>query len=71
MGGCAMIGRTMINVKVAGSQTRLSPFPDNLASSNDLVYQFDYADDPDRVVIGLSSTHIRDARRCTRSCPGS
>ncbi|MFB9927702.1 SulP family inorganic anion transporter [Amycolatopsis halotolerans] len=31
------------------------------ASSNDLVYQFDYADDPDRVVIDLSAAHIWDA----------
>ncbi|MFD2470108.1 SulP family inorganic anion transporter [Amycolatopsis silviterrae] len=30
------------------------------ASSNDLVYQFDYADDPDRVVIDLSAAHIWD-----------
>src|SRR5699024_9807165 len=26
MGGCAMIGQTMINVKTAGSRTRLSTF---------------------------------------------
>lgn len=31
------------------------------ASSNDLVYQFDYADDPDRVNIDLSAAHIWDA----------
>ncbi|MZD04720.1 STAS domain-containing protein [Streptomyces sp. SID5785] len=31
------------------------------ASSNDLVTQFDYAGDPDRVVIDLSATHIWDA----------
>ncbi|MER6696809.1 SulP family inorganic anion transporter [Streptomyces fimicarius] len=31
------------------------------ASSNDLVGQFDYANDPDRVVIDLSSAHIWDA----------
>lgn len=31
------------------------------ASSNDLVGQFDYADDPDRVVIDLSAAHIWDA----------
>jgi SulP family sulfate permease len=31
------------------------------ASSNDLVAQFDYAHDPDRVVIDLSSSHIWDA----------
>ncbi|MGP3946117.1 MULTISPECIES: SulP family inorganic anion transporter [Streptomyces] len=31
------------------------------ASSNDLVTQFDYATDPDRVVIDLSATHIWDA----------
>ncbi|MGZ3118232.1 SulP family inorganic anion transporter [Streptomyces sp. H62] len=31
------------------------------ASSNDLVYQFDYKDDPDDVVIDLSGTHIWDA----------
>ncbi|MER7334612.1 MULTISPECIES: SulP family inorganic anion transporter [unclassified Micromonospora] len=31
------------------------------ASSNDLVYQFDYANDPDRVVIDLSAAHIWDA----------
>lgn len=31
------------------------------ASSNDLVYQFDYAGDPDRVVIDMSETHVWDA----------
>ncbi|GGN11905.1 SulP family sulfate permease [Actinoplanes campanulatus] len=31
------------------------------ASSNDLVYQFDYAGDPDHVVIDLSATHVWDA----------
>ena len=31
------------------------------ASSNDLVYQFDYANDPGRVVIDLSAAHIWDA----------
>ncbi|GAA2857622.1 SulP family inorganic anion transporter [Streptosporangium fragile] len=31
------------------------------ASSNDLVYQFDYADDPDHVVIDLAQAHIWDA----------
>lgn len=31
------------------------------ASSNDLVYQFDYVDDPDHVVIDLSDTHVWDA----------
>ncbi|MFJ8193131.1 SulP family inorganic anion transporter [Streptomyces sp. NPDC096094] len=31
------------------------------ASSNDLVYQFDYKDDPDDVVIDMSGTHIWDA----------
>ncbi|MCX2924513.1 SulP family inorganic anion transporter [Streptomyces sp. NEAU-W12] len=31
------------------------------ASSNDLVYQFDYKNDPDDVVIDLSGTHIWDA----------
>ncbi|MEI7032768.1 SulP family inorganic anion transporter [Streptomyces pratensis] len=31
------------------------------ASSNDLVYQFDYTDDPDDVVIDLSGAHIWDA----------
>jgi sulfate permease, SulP family len=31
------------------------------ASSNDLVYQFDYAGDPDHVVVDLSSAHIWDA----------
>ncbi|GAA0434681.1 sodium-independent anion transporter [Actinoplanes capillaceus] len=31
------------------------------ASSNDLVYQFDYAGDPDHVVIDLSGTHVWDA----------
>ncbi|MDT0611143.1 SulP family inorganic anion transporter [Streptomyces lancefieldiae] len=31
------------------------------ASSNDLVTRFDYATDPDRVVIDLSATHIWDA----------
>lgn len=31
------------------------------ASSNDLVYQFRYADDPDDVVIDLSDAHIWDA----------
>lgn len=31
------------------------------ASSNDLVYQFDYAGDPDRVVVDLSAAHVWDA----------
>jgi SulP family sulfate permease len=31
------------------------------ASSNDLVYQFDYATDPDRIVVDLSGAHIWDA----------
>lgn len=31
------------------------------ASSNDLVYQFDYANDPDQVVIDLGAAHIWDA----------
>lgn len=31
------------------------------ASSNDLYTQFDYADDPDRVVIDLTDSHIWDA----------
>jgi sulfate permease, SulP family len=31
------------------------------ASSNDLVYQFNYPDDPDNVVIDLSQAHIWDA----------
>ncbi|KJK48679.1 sulfate permease [Lentzea aerocolonigenes] len=31
------------------------------ASSNDLVYQFDYANDPGRVVIDLGAAHIWDA----------
>ncbi|SNC73396.1 sulfate permease, SulP family [Kytococcus aerolatus] len=31
------------------------------ASSNDLVYQFDYAGDPQRVVIDLSDSHVWDA----------
>ncbi len=31
------------------------------ASSNDLVYQFDYAGDPDRVLIDVSASHIWDA----------
>jgi sulfate permease, SulP family len=31
------------------------------ASSNDLVYQFDYAGDPERVVVDMSGAHIWDA----------
>jgi SulP family sulfate permease len=31
------------------------------ASSNDLVYQFDYANDPGRIVVDMSSAHIWDA----------
>lgn len=31
------------------------------ASSNDLVYQFDHAGDPDDVVIDMSEAHIWDA----------
>lgn len=31
------------------------------ASSNDLVHQFDYATDPDHIVIDMSDTHIWDA----------
>ncbi|NQU36837.1 MAG: STAS domain-containing protein, partial [Actinobacteria bacterium] len=30
------------------------------ASSNDLVFQFDYANDPDNVVIDMSDAHIWD-----------
>ncbi|MFC5382073.1 hypothetical protein [Aquipuribacter nitratireducens] len=33
----------------------------SFASSNDLVYRFDYACDPDDVVIDLSQTHVRYA----------
>jgi len=32
-----------------------------LASSNDLTTQFDYADDPERIVIDMWSSHIWDA----------
>ncbi|OXM72308.1 STAS domain-containing protein, partial [Amycolatopsis sp. KNN50.9b] len=31
------------------------------ASSNDLVYQFDYTGDPDTVIIDLTDAHIWDA----------
>ena len=31
------------------------------ASSNDLYEQFDYADDPDRVVVDLTDSHVWDA----------
>lgn len=31
------------------------------ASSNDLVYQFDYAGDPQRVIVDLSGSHVWDA----------
>jgi len=31
------------------------------ASSNDLIYQFDYSDDPDDIVIDVSAAHIWDA----------
>ena len=31
------------------------------ASSNDLYTQFDYAEDPDRVVIDLTASHVWDA----------
>jgi SulP family sulfate permease len=31
------------------------------ASSNDLVYQFDYANDPDKVIIDVASAHVWDA----------
>ncbi|BBZ02982.1 sodium-independent anion transporter [Mycolicibacterium chitae] len=31
------------------------------ASSNDLVYQFDYTEDPDRVIIDVSGSHVWDA----------
>jgi len=31
------------------------------ASSNDLVYQFDYVGDPDNIVIDMSQAHIWDA----------
>ena len=31
------------------------------ASSNDLVHQFDYAADPDQVVIDLTDAHVWDA----------
>jgi hypothetical protein len=40
------------------------------ASSNDLVTQFNYATDPDKVVVDLTSAHIWD-ERSRRSCqPG-
>ena len=143
MGGCAMIGQTMINVKVSGARTRISTFLAGLfllglvvglgdivalipmaalvavmimvsvgtmdwhsitpatlrrmprsetmvmlatvvitvathnlaygvivgaltgelffASSNDLVYQFNYIDDPRNIVIDMSDSHIWDA----------
>lgn len=35
--------------------------PHLLASSNDLVYQFDYANDPNSVVIDMTNAHIWDA----------
>ncbi|QRY85475.1 SulP family inorganic anion transporter [Tsukamurella tyrosinosolvens] len=35
------------------------------ASSNDLVHQFDYANDPDHVIIDLSATHVWDASTVT------
>ena len=31
------------------------------ASSNDLVYQFDYTHDPERVIIDLTRAHVWDA----------
>lgn len=31
------------------------------ASSNDLVYQFDYTDDPDHIIIDMTDSHIWDA----------
>ena len=31
------------------------------ASSNDLVYQFDYAQDPDKVIIDMAAAHVWDA----------
>ncbi len=45
------------------SQTRVYKVVGELffASSNDLVYQFDYAGDPDHVVIDMTDSHIWDA----------
>ena len=37
------------------------PLAAYFASSNDLVYQFDYAGDPEHVVIDLSGSHVWDA----------
>ena len=31
------------------------------ASSNDLVYQFEYTEDPDMVIIDLTAAHVWDA----------
>jgi SulP family sulfate permease len=31
------------------------------ASSNDLVYQFDYAGDPERIIVDMSQAHVWDA----------
>jgi SulP family sulfate permease len=46
-------GRTYVRYTVTGELF--------FASSNDLYTQFEYADDPDRVVIDLSRSHVWDA----------
>ncbi len=101
MGGCAMIGQTLIKVKVSGPRTRISTFLAGVlvlvvgfgfgdavtfvvathklaigvgvgvlvASSNDLYTQFEYADDPGRIIIGSTSRVPRCTPACQASCP--
>ncbi|MGU3293130.1 SulP family inorganic anion transporter [Williamsia sp. M5A3_1d] len=53
----------VVDVAHPDEQTRVYAVRGELffASSNDLVYQFDYADDPTNIVIDMSESHIWDA----------
>ncbi|MBD0864055.1 SulP family inorganic anion transporter [Gordonia sp. zg691] len=53
----------VVEVKSPDAATRVYKVTGELffASSNDLIYQFDYAGDPDNVVIDLSEAHVWDA----------
>jgi SulP family sulfate permease len=55
---CIVFGPVVSDIPMAALVAVMELF---FASSNDLVTQFDYADDPDKVVIDLSDTHVWDA----------
>ena len=57
----ATVERTVVEVNGENVATYTVDGELFFASSNDLYTQFDYANDPDRVVIDLSSSHIWDA----------